>query len=169
MAKAKKIIRDEDGVIHEEGAHELGGTLGMTAGGVAGGIAGGAAAGASVGATAGPIGIVAGAAIGGALGGAAGESIARTVNPTDEELYWENNFYDRPYISSDDAYENYRSAYRYGVDSYMRNPNRPYQDVSADLGKKWSEARGQSPIEWVDAEPATRDAYDRLYSRRHVK
>lgn len=166
MAKAKKMTVDEDGNVNEEGAHELGGTIGMAAAGAAGGVAGGLAAGAAVGAPLGPVGIVAGAAIGGALGGAAGESIARAVNPTDEELYWENSFRTRPYVTKDAQYDTYRPAYRYGVDSFGTYLGRSYTDVRSELGSNWEKSRGKSTLAWEDAEPATRDAYERLYKNR---
>lgn len=168
MATAKKIIRDTDGKIHEEGAHELGGTLGMAAAGTAGGIAGGVAAGVAAGAPLGPVGIVAGAAIGGAIGGIAGEAIAREINPTDEEKYWEEAFRNRSYVRSEHTFNAYRPAYRYGVDAYSASPERTYLDAREELSKNWEKSRGKSTLSWEEAEPATRDAYMRLYNREYL-
>ncbi len=145
-----------------EHAHELGGTLGMTVGGVAGGIAAGAAAGAAIGGAAGPIGAVAGAAVGGALGGISGESIAREINPTAEEAYWEENYTTRPYVTRGSDFETYRPAYRYGVDAYSRNANREFNDIEPSIRNNWGMARGDSSLEWENAREAARDAFDRL-------
>ena len=142
--------------------HELGGTLGMTVGGVAGGIAAGVAGGAAFGGVAGPVGAVIGAAIGGALGGAAGESIAREVNPTAEERYWEENYRTRPYIETDYDYETYRPAYRYGVEVYSQYGDREFDDIEPSIKNNWGIARGKSTLEWEDAREASRDAFDRL-------
>lgn len=175
MATAKQIRENElrnpndPNVRDPEHAHELGGTLGMTAAGVAGGIAGGvgavaasAAAGAALGAAAGPIGVVAGAAIGGALGGIAGERIAREVNPTAEEKYWEENYASRPYVTDGSDFETYRPAYRYGVDSYSKFEGRNFDEIESDLNRDWNAARGTSSMEWNEAREAARDAYGRV-------
>lgn len=146
-----------------EHAHELGGTLGMTVGGVAGGIAAGAAAGAAIGGAAGPIGAIAGAAVGGALGGTAGESIAREINPTAEEAYWEEHFRERSYVRGNADYETYRPAYRYGVEAYRTNPDQRFEDLEPSLRNNWG---ADSGLEWNDAREASRDAFTRLASRR---
>jgi hypothetical protein len=155
MARASKIVDDE--------AHELGGTLGMTVGGIAGGIAAGAAAGAASGAVAGPLGVVAGAAVGGAIGGKAGEAIAREINPTVEEAYWEENYADRPYVVEGTDFETYRPAYRHGIDSYRRYEGADYETVEPQLRRDW-EARDNA-LDWSEAEGPSRDAYTRLYER----
>lgn len=172
MATAKQIRQHElehpedPNVRDPEHAHELGGTLGMAAGGVVGGAAVGAAAVSAIASPlAAPIGAVAGAAIGGALGGKAGEAIAREVNPTAEEKYWEENYRDRPYVAESRDFDTYRPAYRYGVDAYQRNPERSFDEVEADLGREWTTARGTSSLEWHEARDASRDAYDRLSTR----
>ncbi len=143
-------------------AHELGGTLGMTIGGVTGGIAAGVAAGAVVGGVAGPIGAVVGATIGGALGGSAGESIAREVNPTLEETYWEQNYRTRPYVVAEYDFETYRPAYRSGIDSFRSSPGQSFDSLEPSLRNNWTIARGNSKLEWEQARLAARDAFSRL-------
>ncbi len=152
-----------------EHKHELGGTLGMTIGGVAGGIAAGAAAGATIGGLGGPIGVVAGAAIGGAIGGAAGESIARAVNPTAEEAYWEENYQMRSYVRPSASFDTYRPAYRYGIDAYAKYDGKPFDEIEPSLNKEWAGARQNSLLEWNEARDAARDAYDRLKAREAEK
>ncbi|MES2983950.1 MAG: hypothetical protein V4735_02035 [Pseudomonadota bacterium] len=170
MTAVKKIVLtdvkqqnpNDPNVRDPKHAHELGGTLGMTVGGVAGGIAAGAAAGALIGGVAGPIGAVAGAAIGGAIGGSAGESIAREVNPTLEEKYWEQNYQTRPYVTADRDFAAYRPAYRYGIDSFRSNPDGDFEQLEPSLRNNWNIARGDSKLEWDEARHAARDAFGRL-------
>ncbi len=157
---------DDPNVRDPEHAHELGGTLGMTVGGVAGGIAAGAAAGAAIGGTAGPIGAIAGAAIGGAIGGSTGEAIARSVNPTAEEEYWQENYQEREYIPAETSFETYRPAYRYGVEAYRENPQAKFEDLEPSLRNNWGAARGESSLEWEEAREAARDAFSRLDSNQ---
>ena len=153
MATPKKYYKDDK-------AHELGGTLGMTAGGIAGGIAAGAAAGS----VAGPIGAVAGAAVGGAIGGKAGEAVAREINPTAEEEYWETHYADRPYYVDGTDFETYRPAYRHGIDAYTRYNGAAYDSIQPRLRQDWETNRAESSLAWSEAEGPTRDAYDRLYN-----
>lgn len=143
-------------------AHELGGALGMAAVGVAGGILAGVTAGAAIGGIAGPIGAIAGAAIGGAVGGAAGEEVARELNPTLEEVYWEKNFRTRPYSGDGQDFANYRSAYRVGIDGYMANPKQSFESLEPSLRNNWNIARGDSKLEWEEARHAAQDAFSRL-------
>ena len=145
-----------------EHAHEYGGALGMTAVGVAGGILAGVAAGATIGGIAGPIGAIAGAAIGGAVGGAAGEEVARELNPTDEEIYWEKAYVTRPYIVDGHDYASYRPAYRAGIDGYGANPKQSFESLEPSLRNNWNIARGESKLERAEARHAAEDAFSRL-------
>jgi len=147
-----------------EHAHELGGTLGMTVGGVAGGIALGVAA-ASTAAVTVPVvaAVVAGAALGGALGGRAGEDIAREINPTAEEAYWEENYRTRSYVRQDAEFETYRPAYRYGVEAYRTNPGKSFDELEPSLRNDWGADTG---LDWNEAREAAKDAFTRVSTDR---
>lgn len=136
--------------------------VGAVVGGVAGGVAGGAAAGAAVGGMTGPVGAVVGAAVGAVVGAMAGKGVAKAADPVAEESYWRDNYSSRPYVKSGSQYDDYGPAYRYGVESYSRHPNRSFDDVESDLGRDWGKARGQSSLEWEHAKHASRDAWHRV-------
>lgn len=161
---SREVNPNDPNVRDPEHAHELGGTLGMTAGGVAAGIAAGVAA-ASTAAVTIPVGaaVIAGAALGGALGGRAGEDIAREVNPTLEEEYWEENYRTRDYVREDASFETYRPAYRYGVEAYRANPTRSFDDLEPSLRNNWGADTG---IDWEEARHAARDAFTRASESR---
>ncbi len=145
-----------------EDTHELAGTLGMTVGGVAGGILTGVAAGGAMGGIAGPVGAVVGAAVGGAIGGSVAEDIAREINPSLEEIYWEQNHHTREYSVKGEDYPSYRPAYRVGIDGYISNPTKSFEDLEPSLRNNWNIARGDSKLEWAAAQHAARDAFNRL-------
>lgn len=126
---------------------------------------GGAAAGAAVGTVAGPIGTVIGAAVGAIAGGLAGKGVAEAIDPTSEVTYWRNNFKTRPYAISSSSFDDYESAYGYGVSSYVKYPGRSFDDVESDLSRDWHSARGKSTLGWDSARLASRDAWDRLGNR----
>jgi hypothetical protein len=131
--------------------------VGAAVGGVTGAVVGGAAAGAAAGGMTGPVGAVVGAVVGGVAGALAGKAI----DPKVEDAYWRDNYSSRPYVGSGATYDDYGPAYRYGVDSYTRYPDRKYEDVEGDLARDWQGARGTSSLEWEHAKHATRDAWDR--------
>lgn len=160
--QVKEVNPNDPNVRDPKHAHELGGTLGMTAGGVAAGIAAGVAA-ASTAAVTIPVAaaVVAGAAIGGALGGRAGEDIAREINPTAEEEYWEKNYRTRDYVREDADFSTYRPAYRYGVDAYQANPERSFEELEPSLRNDWGADTG---LDWNEAREAARDAFTRVSS-----
>lgn len=131
---------------------------GAVIGGATGGIAGGAAAGALAGGLTGP----AGAAVGAVVGAVAGAVIGRsTADPAIEDTYWRENFSTRPYAGGS-TYDEYQPAYRYGLDSYSKYPDRAFDDIEPELSRDWGGVRGRSSLEWDKAKHAARDAWDRV-------
>ncbi len=123
---------------------------------------GGAATGAVVGAVAGPVGAAVGAAVGAIAAGFAGNAIVDAVDADAERDYWRDNFSSRPYVEPDADFLDYGPAYGHGVDSFVANPDRSFDEVEADLAPRWPAARGSSNLEWGRARHASRDAWDRL-------
>ena len=145
-----------DPITGEPGAHPVG----TGAGGLTGGAAG-AAIGAAVG---GPVGAVVGGIVGAVGGGYAGKGIAESVNPTEENAYWENNHRSASYYEGGYNYEDYSPAYRTGYEGFTRHAEsgKDYTDVESDLERDYAQNRGGSRLEWDKAKVATRDAWDRL-------
>lgn len=136
------------------GAHPVGTGVGAALGG--------AAAGAAAGTVVGPVGTVIGAAVGAVAGGLAGKGVAEAIDPTAEDAYWRENYTSRPYANTGATYDDYQPAYRYGLDSYSRYPNRSFDDVEPELSRDWGTARGRSSLEWENAKHASRDAWQRV-------
>jgi hypothetical protein len=148
-----------DPITGEPGAHPVG---------VAGGGTGGALAGAAIGAAVGgPVGAVVGGAIGAVAGGYAGKGAAESVNPTEEDAYWQRQHKSRPYVRKDVGYEHYQPAYRYGWEtaSHPTYVNRNFEAAEPELERGWTSYRGPSTTPWQDVREATRDAYERTRNR----
>ncbi len=145
-----------DPITGEPGSHPIG-----TGAGAAATAAAGAAIGAAVG---GPVGAVVGGIIGTVGGGYAGKGIAESVNPTEENAYWENNYRSKSYYESDYEYGDYAPAYRTGYEGFGRHAasGKDYSDVEYDLERDYTQNRGNSRLAWDKAKVATRDAWDRL-------
>lgn len=133
--------------------------VGAVVGGAAGGVAGGAAAGALAGGLTGPAGAAIGAVVGAVAGAVAGR--ATKVGPATEDTYWRDNFSNRPYAAGA-QYDEYQPAFRYGLDSYSKYPNRSFDEIEPELSRDWGSARGKSSLEWEKAKHATRDAWHRV-------
>ena len=133
--------------------------VGAVTGAAVGGIAGGATAGALAGGVTGPVGAAIGAAVGAVAGAVMGK---KTADPMVEDKYWRENHTTRPYAQKDLGYDHYEPAYRAGVESYNRNPDRSFDDLEPELSRDWSRARGSSSLEWDSARPAARDAWERV-------
>ncbi len=149
-----------DPITGEPGSHPVGTGTGALAAGAAG-----AAIGAAIG---GPIGAPLGAVIGGVVGaiggGYAGKGIAESINPTEENAFWESNYRDASYHEKDYDYTDYAPAYRTGYEGFSRHAasGRDYKDVEGDLEHDYAQNRGPSRLEWDKAKSATRDAWDRV-------
>lgn len=130
------------------------------------GSAGGAMAGAAAGSLFGPIGMMIGGSVGAVAGAAAGHSIGEQVNPTHELDYWRNEHRQRPYTKpSADFDKDYLPAYRLGIEQRNQADVAKAWDesVSKKLEAKWSAADTTSRLDWKDAQPAVRDAWNRTH------
>lgn len=127
------------------------------------GVAGGAAAGAAIGTAVAPgVGTAVGAAIGAIAGGFGGSAAADYIDPVEEEKYWEQNHTSRPYYREGTSFEEYRPAYRYGVESAQRYPGKSFNEIESRLGRNWPQYRGDgSHLGWSKARDAARDAHER--------
>ncbi len=141
-----------DPITGEPGAHPVGTGIGAASAG---------ATGAAIGAVAGPIGVVAGTVIGAVVGGLAGKGVAETIDPTNEDGYWEKNHHSQIYASHA-SYERYSSAYRTGYEGVGRHgADKQYSDVEDDLKSHYEETKEQGGLAWDHAKHAVRAAYDR--------
>lgn len=152
----KHVVGDmnRDAISGEPGAHPIGTGLGS---------ASGAAVGAVVGTLLGPVGMLIGGGIGAIVGGAAGHDAAEGIDPTGEVGYWRTTYGDRPYADPQYHFESdFRPAYEFGVDSRKQYIARQWDDALADhLRSEWDARRGSSTLNWSQAQPAVRDAWDR--------
>ena len=146
-----------DPISGEPGAHPIGTGLGA-----AGGAAAGAATGAAMGIPGGPVGMAVAGAIGAVVGGLGGKAASEALNPTGEEQYWRAHFDNEPALSDGVAYEDYAPAYRFGYENRERLSAEAFEHVEGELAAQWPEARGESLLEWIDARPAVRAAWNHV-------
>jgi hypothetical protein len=165
-AQTKSPDPNRDPITGEPGAHPVGAGVGAAVGGAAAGVAGGAlggmATGATAGTTAGPIGTVVGAVVGGVVGGLAGKGIAESINPTDEDAYWRENYASRPYYDKAISYDEYRPAYQHGWESRARYEGKTFDEAEPHLQREWDTVKAKSNLTWEKAKHASRDAWDRV-------
>ncbi len=152
--KPDQASANRDPITGAAGAHPVGVGVGAAAGGVAAGAAAGTLA-------AGPIGTIVGAAVGAIVGGLGGKAVAEHFDPTVEERYWRENHARQPYHRDGVAYDDYAPAYRLGWESRNRNPNERFEDAESRLETDYDGMRGNSSLDWSDAKPATRAAWER--------
>ena len=65
-----------------------------------------------------------------------------------------------PYRQDGDAFDDYRSAYRYGTYARGQYSDRTWDDsLASDLERGWERARGGSRLTWERAKHAVADAF----------
>jgi hypothetical protein len=84
------------------------------------------------------------------------------IDPTVEEAYWRENYSSRPYVTRGATFNEYRPAYRYGVDAYARREGRTFEQAEPELMREWDSAKGISSLTWEGAKLATRDAWQHV-------
>jgi hypothetical protein len=124
----------------------------------------GAGIGATAGAVAGPVGILVGGVVGAIAGGLGVEAVVDSAVEVREAAHWRENYRSRPYVKADASYDDFGPAYAFGVVSFGRHPDRSFDELQSDLSASWLAARGRSTLPWDEAQPAARDAWDRISS-----
>lgn len=140
-----------DPITQEPGAHPIGTGIGA---------AGGAITGAAAGSLGGPVGTAVGAVVGAVVGGLAGKGAAEAVNPTAEDTHWREAHINEPYYSKDYTYDDYAPAYRGGYQSVIDGRS-DWNEARSDLQQRWETDRSNSRLNWMDAEPAAKAAWER--------
>ncbi|WKB53367.1 hypothetical protein [Eleftheria terrae] len=137
--------------------------LGEHPAGTVGGAVAGLAAGAVGGLAAGPVGSLAGAVVGAATGAAMGGGAGRPAGAPLEDEAWQAHHAAQPYASDGRSYADYEPAYRYGAEGSTRHAGaQHWEEVAGPLEAGWGDARGGSPLEWREAQPAVRSAWERM-------
>jgi hypothetical protein len=148
---------NRDPITGEPGSHPVGTGVGAAGGGVAG-----ATVGAAVG---GPVGAAVGGAIGAIAGGLAGHAVAEQIDPTVEEAYWKETYRSRPYVDSEETWDDYGGAYRTGWEARVQRDDADGWDaVENEIEEEWNQSRGESRLQWDKARMAARDAWNRVES-----
>ncbi len=143
---------NRDPITDEPGAHPIGTGIGAT---------GGALAGAAAGAVGGPIGAAVGGVAGAVLGGMAGKATAESVNPTEEDAYWRNNYTREPYYQAGLTYNDYGPAYELGWNHRARSDG-DFGSYESRLATEWETQSRGSKLSWPHARDASRAAWDRV-------
>ena len=142
---------NRDPITGAPGAHPVGTGLGAT---------GGAIAGAAAGSLAGPVGTVVGLVAGAVVGGLGGKAAAEGVNPTMEDAYWRENYAREDYVDATRSYDDYAPAYELGWSGRAQRGS-DFDAVEPTLASEWETRRGASGLDWPQARPATRAAWNR--------
>ena len=90
-----------------------------------------------------------------------------TLDWTAEDEYWRSNYRTRPYIGTQQNYDEWQPAYRYGYESAQRYHDKRWEDVEHDLSSGWNSyeyRRGNST--WEQVKSAVRDAWNRMVGNR---
>jgi hypothetical protein len=84
-----------------------------------------------------------------------------------EDNYWRENFSSRPYALDSTTYEQFRPAYRYGVEAANHHMGRRWEEAEPDLRKGWEgfPHRGGAAAVWESIRDAVKDAWDRVAGR----
>jgi hypothetical protein len=88
--------------------------------------------------------------------------LKHTFDATEEDAFWRARWRDRAYARETDSYEqDWAPAYRMGLDAFLRDPDRHFDEHEADLAADWPGTRDQSRLEWDRARLASLDAWQR--------
>lgn len=75
--------------------------------------------------------------------------------------HWREKFESEPYYREGYTYEDYGPAYEAGVEAVVKDPDLRYEDHESTLAHEWHIFRGDSRLDWKEASPAVRAAWER--------
>jgi hypothetical protein len=84
------------------------------------------------------------------------------MDPTAEEAFWREHYKNRTYYEAGKSYDYYHPAYEYGWESSSHYRDQNFETVEDELKRDWPNRRSKSELEWDDARPVVRDAWDRV-------
>ncbi len=155
----KKIVTNEE----ELNRDPITGTLGAHPVGTGAGAASGGLAGAAVGmVVGGPVGSVIGAAVGAIAGGLSGKSIAESINPTEEERFWQETYVREPFFTPGKAYEYYAPGFRAGWEGRVRFDGRTFAEAEGELAADYILTKSEIDPPWSDVRLAAEAAWSRV-------
>jgi uncharacterized protein (TIGR02284 family) len=89
--------------------------------------------------------------------------VAERVNPTVEDAYWREHYAGESYYEAGRSYDDYRPAFELGWSARAAR-EADFDAIEPSLAEEWKVRRGSSSLEWEQARPATRAAWDRTES-----
>ncbi len=148
--------KDEDSSVVGVPSHPIAATIGA--------LAAGGATGAVVGTAAGPVGTAVGAVVGAIAGALGGDAVASAVDQASESGHWRETHASRPYVATDTTYDDYSPAYLMGEGVRKRYPAEHFDSLDEKLAAEWVAVRRESRLDWNQARPAAREAWERTSS-----
>ena len=112
-----------------------------------------------------------GTVVGAVAGGLAGKAVGEKIDPTIENE-WLNEYYSSApsnLKASGRTADDYRVAYRHGLNAKLKNQNVPYDQVEDTLQQDWNGMDESTVLEWDAAKPAIRHAYESDVSKCKVR
>lgn len=76
--------------------------------------------------------------------------------------HWREKYESEPYYREGYTYDDYGPAYAAGLEAAAKHPDRSYDDHESALAHEWHIFRGDSRLDWKEASPAARAAWDRM-------
>ena len=83
-----------------------------------------------------------------------------------DQLWWRDNFRNRPYVSADRRFEDYEPGYRFGYESANRYRGKNWNDVETNLRTDWDRFEGRGSSTWENIKDSVRDAWDSVTGKR---
>jgi hypothetical protein len=93
---------------------------------------------------------------------------ATAISPIDaakEATYWRDHYRSRPYAGCGANHDDFGPAYAYALHAYRQHAGRPFDSLAETLAADWPARCGRSSLNWAQACPAVRDAWERLHAR----
>ncbi|MGV8961596.1 MAG: hypothetical protein ACOH1V_14635 [Stenotrophomonas sp.] len=74
--------------------------------------------------------------------------------------YWHERFSTESYYDSGDHFEDFEPAYLAGHEARVRDFGLAYEQVEAELERRWAQERGDSKLSWAQARHAARRGWE---------
>jgi hypothetical protein len=83
------------------------------------------------------------------------------VDPQKEAAYWREQHRKQPYAKNH-SYEQFEHAYRTGYNSFLKYPNKKFDEVEDLVALDYEQSKPDSALPWDTVRPAVNSVWERM-------
>jgi hypothetical protein len=94
-------------------------------------------------------------------GGKKDQDRGEWIYPENEAAYWREQHSKQPYARNS-SYEQFEHAYKTGYNSFLKNPDKNFDEVEGSVAEEYENGKPGSALPWDTVRPAVNSVWERM-------